>query len=146
MEQSHNITFDQIKKAGILRSPFTAKVNLIEEKRLTDAPYLKLMLTQDEGANIIVVMAMAYEKAKITYETGKQYQFDSGMFRVRAKNQNYRSWSTFNFDLWFLRDETAYRKELSSQRSVRSNFSASHRPTQVLQPTTSANADNNWRS
>ncbi|OXA45235.1 hypothetical protein Fcan01_20153 [Folsomia candida] len=101
-------TFPQINSAGRLESSFLAEVCCMEEGFLESArptPYLRIMLTQNDGATVMVAIATGdfYDVAKSLYEVGKASWFPRGMFEIRPRTSQ-DSWSTYPYELWFLND------------------------------------------
>ncbi|OXA44481.1 hypothetical protein Fcan01_20862 [Folsomia candida] len=86
------------------RTTFLAGVYGIEEKVARETPYLRIMLTQDDGDTIMVAMAIgkSYHVAKNRYEVGNVYCFPRGMFEIRQRNVAIQSRSSYPFDLRFL--------------------------------------------
>ncbi|OXA45232.1 uncharacterized protein LOC110857111 [Folsomia candida] len=117
-------TFNQANYVGRLESSFLAEVCCMEEGVLQSdrhTPYLRVMLTQDDGATIMVAIAIGnfYYVAKILYQVGNVYCFPRGMFEIRRRNLQFRSWSSYPYDLWFMYDSAT--SDESSPRSCRTS-------------------------
>ncbi|OXA44480.1 uncharacterized protein LOC110857680 [Folsomia candida] len=136
-------TFHQANFVGRLETTFLAEVCGIEEK-LAQTPYLRVMLTQDDGDTIMVAMAIgkAYHVAKNLYEVGKVYCFPRGMFKIRQRNVAIQSWSSYPFDLRFLnnsnKNESLKVSCPPTENQVQSVVSSHH-------SSMNADTDNDWK-
>ncbi|XP_035716160.1 uncharacterized protein LOC118439176 [Folsomia candida] len=155
MTASGNFTFDQVQSEGPIDSPFSAKVWLIEDKVLQAArqtPYLRVMLTQDDGVTIMVALAIgkSYQVAKNRYEVGKEYNFPGGTFRSKLREPEYQSWSTFPYNLWFNNNNEEFvgrehKDPISRQQSTSSASSQQPRFNTRGHAALGADTDDNWR-
>ncbi|XP_035713546.1 uncharacterized protein LOC118438003 [Folsomia candida] len=101
-------TFHQANYVGRLESSFLAEVCWMEEGVLQSTrptPYLRVMLTQDDGETVMVAIATGnfYHVAKNRYQVGNVYRFPRGMFEIRPRTSQ-DSCSSYLYDLWVLHD------------------------------------------
>ncbi|OXA44866.1 ABC transporter B family member 12 [Folsomia candida] len=117
-------TFHQVNCAGRLGSTFLAEVCWMEEgvfqQSARPTPYLRVMLTQDDGETIMVAIATGnfYHVAKNLYQVGNVYCFPGGMFDIRPRTAQ-DSCSSYPFDLWFLNDSAT--SDQTSPKSCRTS-------------------------
>ncbi|XP_035713739.1 uncharacterized protein LOC118438090 [Folsomia candida] len=115
-------TFHQANHVGRLDSSFLAEVCWMEEgvfeQSARPTPYLRVMLTQDDGETIMVAIATGnfYHVAKSLYQVGNVYCFPRGMFEIRPRTS--QNSSSYPYDLWFLNDSAS-----SDKRCPRSQTS-----------------------
>ncbi|OXA44389.1 uncharacterized protein LOC110857477 [Folsomia candida] len=145
-------TFHQANFVGRLETTFLAEVYAIEERVVQSAqqtPYLRIMLTQDDGDTIMVALAIGkfYHVANKLYKVGQVYCFPRGMFEIRPRNPVFQSWSSYPYDLLFRNDSGENKSPKISRRppvenDVNSVVSSRH---QICRTSLNADTDNNWR-
>ncbi|OXA44921.1 uncharacterized protein LOC118437975 [Folsomia candida] len=103
-------TFHQANHVGRLECTFLAEVCWMEEgvfqQSARPTPYLRVMLTQDDGETVMVAIATGnfYHVAKSIYQVGNVYCFPRGMFEIRPRTSSQDSRSSYPYDLLFLND------------------------------------------